>query len=246
MLVAPCSSKILLSPLLGLLFVAAAGAQTLEAEVAEFTRQRLIEQAQREGLLEPEAQVQVLPALGNAAAQRRAAATCAKPWALQAREIRTLSRLRVQALCPGSTAAPLDFIVKGQLSAEILITAIALPAGHALVETDLLRERRELASLGDAVSDADAVIGLSPRGSLRAGQPLQKRQLVEAMLVKRGERLRIVARHGAIEVQAPGEALEAGALGATIRVRNSNTGRVIGARVTAAGVVEPSELTQSD
>ncbi|MDN3921558.1 flagellar basal body P-ring formation chaperone FlgA [Roseateles violae] len=225
-----------------LLSLPAARAAGLEAQVAEFTRQALVEQAQREGLLEPQAEVRVQPALGQAAAQRRAAADCARPWALQAQELRTLSRLKVSASCPGANTAPLDFVLKGTLSAEVLVAATALPAGKALAEADLLRERRDLALLPDPLSDADAVVGMSPRSSLRAGQALQKRQLAEAILVKRGERLRIVARNETIEVQAPGEALDNGALGAVIRVRNSNTGRVISARVTGAGLVEPSEL----
>jgi flagella basal body P-ring formation protein FlgA len=57
-------------------------------------------------------------------------------------------------------------------------------------------------------------------------------------LVKRGEPVRIVARHEQIEVSMAGDALDTGARGDMVRVRNAN-GTVIRARVTGAGTVEP-------
>jgi len=212
--------------------------------VADFARQALVEQAQREGLVEPQAQVRVLPALGSAAAQRRAAAQCSKPWSLQAQDLRSPARLRVSASCASSAAPAIDFVLKGELSAEVLVAATALPSGRVLAEADLLRERRDITSGSDSVSDADAATGQALRSPLRAGQALSRRQLVEAIVVKRGEAVRIVARNGEIEVQAAGEALDAGARAATIRVRNVNTGRIISARVTGPGEVAPASLGQ--
>lgn len=206
--------------------------------MSDFAREQLLEQARREGLAEPEARVQLLPALGKAAAERRAKAACAKPWSLLAQDLRSVGRLRVSASCPADDAPALDFLLKGELSAEVLVAASALPANKPLAEADLLRERRAISSSGDALSDADAVVGLAPRSALRAGQIISKRSLAEAILVKRGERVRITARNGGIEVEAAGEALEAGARNAVIRVRNSNTGRIVNATVSAAGEVE--------
>ena len=56
--------------------------------------------------------------------------------------------------------------------------------------------------------------------------------------------VRIVARNEQIEVSMAGEALDPGARGALIRVRNTN-GNIIKARVTGAGTVEPAELPLS-
>ncbi len=208
--------------------------------MADFARQALMDQAQRDGLVEPQAQARVLPALGSAAAQRRAAAVCNKPWTLQAQDMRSLGRLRVSAACAASAAPPLEFVLKGQLSAEVLVAGTALPSGRVLTDADLVRERRDITGSTDVLSDADAVTGQALRSALRAGQPISRRQLVQAIVVKRGEAVRIVARNGEIEVQAAGEALDAGTLQAVIRVRNSNTGRIISARVTGPGEVSPA------
>jgi flagella basal body P-ring formation protein FlgA len=218
----------------------------LEDQVAEFARQGLVDQATREGLVNPQAQARVLPALGTAAAQRRAAAVCNKPWTLQAQDMRSPGRVRVSASCAASAAPALEFLLKGELSAEVLVAATALPAGKTLAESDLLRERRNMTSSADVLSDADAVTGQALRSAVRAGQPISRRQLAEAIVVKRGAAVRIVARNGEIEVQAAGEALDAGARDAMIRVRNVNTGRIISARVTGPGEVAPASLSKSE
>ena len=68
--------------------------------------------------------------------------------------------------------------------------------------------------------------------------------LTAQLLVKRGEAVRIVARNEQIEVSMAGEAMDPGARGALIRVRNQN-GNIIKARVTGAGTVEPADLPVS-
>jgi flagella basal body P-ring formation protein FlgA len=45
-----------------------------------------------------------------------------------------------------------------------------------------------------------------------------------------------------VEVSMAGEALDPGALGEVIRVRNATSGTVIRARVVDAGVVEPADI----
>ncbi len=63
-------------------------------------------------------------------------------------------------------------------------------------------------------------------------------------LVKRGDAVRIVARREQIEVSMAGEALDSGARGAVIRVRNPN-GTVLRTRVTGAATVEPVDVPMS-
>jgi len=201
----------------------------------EFAQQSLLDQAQREGLLEPQLQIGSPNAKGRASS----APPCPVAWQIQALDTRFLSRLRYSAHCPAS-GQTLDFMLRAQLSAEVLVATQSVPSGRALGEADVELQRRDITNAPEAVSQLDAVLGLSPRSSLRAGQILQKRQLQAAILVRRGEKLRILARRDGIEVQAPGEALEPGARDALIKVRNVNSGRVITARVLEPGLVEPT------
>lgn len=207
-------------------------AAPLEAQVADFARAALAEQAERAGWLAPEIQLDAAKPRNGGAAQ-----ACAGGWQLQALDLRTLGRLRIAARCPGQVGK--EFLLRARLSAEVLVARSALPAGRALTAADLARERRDLSALPDAIGREDLAIGQAPRSSLRAGQVLRQRLLVPALLVQRGEQVTIAASRGGIQVQAGGEALEAGALGAVIKVRNSASGRVIAARVVEAGRVEP-------
>nr|WP_316638543.1 flagellar basal body P-ring formation chaperone FlgA [uncultured Roseateles sp.] len=220
-----------------LLVAGTAQAQSLDTRVLAFARQALLEQAQREGLQAPELQLRVATS-----PKAKGPAACAAGWQFQMLDTRYLSRLRVGARCPGADSASQDFVLRAELSAEVLVAAATLPSGRPLAEADLRLERRELAQLGDALSDTEAARGLSPRSTLRAGQPLLRSQLVEPLLIKRGEAVRIMARNGGIEVHASGEALDAGRRNETVRVRNSSTGRIIAARVLGPGLVEPAEL----
>jgi flagella basal body P-ring formation protein FlgA len=52
----------------------------------------------------------------------------------------------------------------------------------------------------------------------------------------------MVARVEGVEVSTAGEALDAGARGASIRVRNSTSGQTLRMRVTGAGTVEPVDM----
>lgn len=57
-------------------------------------------------------------------------------------------------------------------------------------------------------------------------------------IVRSGERVTMVVRAGGLNVTASGEALQPGAAGQTIRVRNVDSQRVLSARVTGPGTVE--------
>lgn len=222
---------------LGLPLAGHAAPAELEARVIEFARETVLDQAARQGWIDPQLQLQP----GSGARAGKPPPPCPEGWQVQARDTRFLSRLRFVAHCPGTPAASQEVLLRGQLSAEVLVAAVALAPGRPIGEDAVQLERRDISNAPEALSQLDAVLGLSPRGSVRAGQLLLKRQLQETVLVRRGQKLQIRARGGGIEVSAPGEALESGARDAHIRVRNLASGRVIGARVVAAGLVEPAE-----
>jgi len=71
---------------------------------------------------------------------------------------------------------------------------------------------------------------------LRAGS------LAAPVVVKRGDGVMMVARQDGIEVSMAGEALDAGARGAVVRVKNGTSGQVVRMRVVGAGAVQPLDL----
>lgn len=211
----------------------AASAATLDAQVEEMARRALLDQAQQAGLLAPEVQL-TLPA-------PKPRPACAGGWDIVVQDLRSLLRLRLVARCDDGRTPAQDYLLRATLSADVLVLAQPVGAGAPLGDEDVQLLRRDVSQIPDAVSTLEP--GMAARSSLRAGQVLQKRLLVAALVVKRGDQVRILANRRGISVEASGEALDSGARQGVIRVRNASTGRVIQARVLDAGLVEPAELS---
>jgi len=85
--------------------------------------------------------------------------------------------------------------------------------------------------------DLDAVVGQGAKRRIRANQLLSPGLLTRPTLVRRGQRVRIVASQDGIQASTLGEALENGQRDAVIRIRNLSSEKTIEAKVLEAGVV---------
>lgn len=201
----------------------------ITARVEEAARERLAQQVERAGLLDPQFDVAVVT--------RKALPACPVAPQIDSIDLRQPSRMRFALDCAGQWRQ--EVIVRGAVTARVLVASADIPAGQPLSAADVMLERRSLQSAPDALSDAKDIAGMSSRRALRAGDNLRRSWLVAPLLVKRGDAIRILARHDQIEVSVAGVAMENGAKGATISVRNAANNNVIQARVIAAGTVEP-------
>lgn len=86
-------------------------------------------------------------------------------------------------------------------------------------------------------NDLDAVVGQGAKRRIRANQLLSPSLLTRPTLVRRGQRVKIVANHDGIQASTLGEALENGQQDAVIRIRNLSSEKTIEAKVLEAGVV---------
>ncbi|WP_229489712.1 flagellar basal body P-ring formation chaperone FlgA [Pseudoduganella namucuonensis] len=166
---------------------------------------------------------------------------CGQAVTVETPELRQPSRVRLVAVCPGAEGWRYDFVVRAKITANVAVLAADIPAGRAVAAADVALRRTDISTLTETVSDLAALEGMSARRSLRNGEVLRQNMLVAMPLVKRGDAVRIVARREQIEVSMAGEALDTGARGALVRVRNVH-GHVIRARVTGAGLVEPADM----
>lgn len=209
------------------------------------TPEKLVEQAAREqldariataGLSEPQYELTVVSA--------RTAPLCAKPLQVEAIDVRQPSRMRFAARCPESTARATEYVVRARISAPVAVTAAPVAAGDVLAASHITLERRDITNVADALGAPEAALGQTTRRSLRAGELLRAGQLTAPTVIKRGDAVVMVARMDGIEVTTAGQALEAGAQGATIRVRNAASGQIVRMRVTAPGTVEPVDIAR--
>ncbi|WP_153099491.1 flagellar basal body P-ring formation chaperone FlgA [Paraburkholderia hayleyella] len=180
----------------------------------------------------------LLRATATVLPNRRPAPACAEPYAITPAETRALNRLRFAVRCPGTGRATV-YQVRPEVYVKLLVSTHAIAHGQALSARDVTLAERDLALTPDALTNPDDIAHRSSRRSLQPGQVIQKRFLKSTEAVRRGQAVQIVARIGPVEVRAVGTALQGGAQDDVIRVRNASTGKVIHARVTSAGVVEP-------
>jgi len=167
--------------------------------------------------------------------------SCPQSVTVETADVRSFSRMRFVVVCESQPGWRYDFVVRARVSAKVAVAANDLMPGKFLSPSDVLLERHDITATPDAFSDLTAIEGMSARRTLRAGDVLRPNMLVAPPLVKRGDQVRIVARREQIEVSMSGEAMDTGARGALVRVKNAS-GTVIRARVTEVGTVEPADL----
>ena len=229
----------LLLTLLPLSLPAAAGdassvARELESAVLTHTRHWLDDATTRAGLEQVHQRLTPIP-------PREAAAlpACRQPLEVEALDTASLSRLRFAVRCPLPQGWNTVYTVRAELNARQLVASRDVDAGKPLSADDVEWARRPLYELEEGLRSPSEAVGLSSRSALRRGQPLRKKLLESALLVRRGEAVEIVASKEEIVVTVPGESLESGRRNDIIRVRNVGSGKTLRARVTEAGRVVP-------
>lgn len=126
-----------------------------------------------------------------------------------------------------------------QVFDRVVVSARPLSRGSVLAAGDVELTDMEVTHLaGGYLGAPDQAIGKMLRRNVQLGAVLGPGLLELPKLIQRGERVQIIARTGGMEVRMEGEALEDGAEGQVIRVRNRSSKRHVEARVAAPGTVE--------
>ncbi len=121
---------------------------------------------------------------------------------------------------------------KVEVFKEVFCLATSLRRGHVLTPADLVTVRRPISSIrGRPIFSMKKAVGMALRRSAGAGQVVTEGLLRPPIVVRRGDRVTIVARSPWIEVKVPGEARQNGAKGDAIRVKNLMSKREITAQV---------------
>src|SRR3989344_1414262 len=129
--------------------------------------------------------------------------------------------------------------VRVKLNGQVLVATRPMARGAIIKETDVRLETRDMATLPVApLTESSQAVGKLAKRALGIGTVISVNELQVPRLVRRGDRITILAAESGIEVRANGEALMDGAEGDRIRVRNSLTDKVIQATVMSAGLVQ--------
>ncbi|MGX4641508.1 flagellar basal body P-ring formation chaperone FlgA [Massilia sp. SYSU DXS3249] len=227
------TARVLVLPLL-LAALSASAAPSITRQVEEAARAELEKQAAAIGLADPRFELTVIPP--------RVAPACTGPVEVDTLDTRQPNRMRFAVRCLGPGTSRQEYIVRARIWAEVAVLAAPVAANEVLTDAHVTVGQRDITSIADPVIHPVDAVGQTSRRLLRAGDVLRNNSLSAPVLVKRGDAVVMIARIEGIEVSTAGEALDSGARGATVRVRNSASGQTVRMRVTAPGTVEPVDM----
>ena len=140
----------------------------------------------------------------------------------------------------GEGMAPIDSRVGGQVedTIEVPVAVARLTAGSVAGPADLRMARVHVSAVHVEVArDLERVIGMQLKRQTQAGAPIPVADLTRPIQVGRGDSVRLRLETGGLTLNGQGVALDSGAAGDRIKVRNISSQAVIEAEVLSAGAV---------
>ena len=120
---------------------------------------------------------------------------------------------------------------------QVLVAAKVIDQGEPLSEDNLnLRRVEAPAATTPFLTHHDAVHGKVASRKLQAGTKLSLRMISDPAVIYSGDQINVVAVNGRIQVAARAIALQDGAVGQRIKVRNLSSNKVVQATVHGAGL----------
>ena len=174
-------------------------------------------------------------------------ALCSEPLdAFQPAGSRIIGNTTIGVRCNGASPWTIYVPAYVQLFQPVAVTTRPLERGAVISAADIKMVEHDLAALKlGHIADRRQAIGMVVKQRVGAGSVITPNMVETPRLVRRGERVTIVARSSGIEIQATGTALADGAQGDLIKVRNSSSRKIVEAVVMKPGVVNVRILSHS-
>ncbi|TBU96807.1 flagellar basal body P-ring formation chaperone FlgA [Stutzerimonas kirkiae] len=166
-------------------------------------------------------------------------ALCDIPLSSRQESSQPIGRVTVRVSCEGSNPWTVFVPAQVRLFRDVIVTRRPLQRDTILGEADIGLVERDVGALTQGyMTDPEQVIGTRLTRNTLNNQVLTPAQINQVDVVSKGDQVVINAKGATLNVRMTGEALVGGAVGTQIRVKNSNSGRTIKARVTGPGQVE--------
>ncbi len=151
---------------------------------------------------------------------------------------RGVGNLTVGVRCTGTQPWTVYVTARVDTEVEVLVAAQPLRRGERIRPGSLTLETRSLSSLNRPYeTEADRLMGMEVRRSLRRGDLISQTALAQPQLVHRGRTVTLRAGNGTVAVTGRGKALENGSMGDIVRVESGSSGRVIEGRVVGESLI---------
>ena len=153
------------------------------------------------------------------------------------------------SIVPGTQAATLRFRdstgrvrslgVRMTWTQNVVFASRNINKGDRLTAGSLIVRPMKITRPGMYASSVAEVAGFTANKSIKQGEPIPLNSITSSNVVKRGRRVRIVARYGGITVSAEGILMEDGRPGDWVKVRRADDKRVqLRARIINENTVE--------
>jgi flagella basal body P-ring formation protein FlgA len=115
---------------------------------------------------------------------------------------------------------------------EVVVAAKTVLSHETFTEDSIKLERMDISRLPHGfLTDINSAVGLTARRIISPGMVLCNTMLEKPVVVKRGNKVTIIARVGGTEITAPGQAMQDGTENQIIKVQNLNSQKIISAKI---------------
>jgi flagella basal body P-ring formation protein FlgA len=152
---------------------------------------------------------------------------------------RVMGNTTVGVRCSDSGGWNIYVSARVDVFGPVLIARQPLARGTAVQDSDLELVERNLADLPYGYySDSQPIAGMLAKRTIAGASVITPQMLQAPKLVKRGQRVTVIAESGALSIRSVGKALGDGKSGDTVRVRAEGSQRVVDGVVVSQGVIK--------
>lgn len=139
----------------------------------------------------------------------------------------------------GRNLAPIRLSGRYDEVASVPVLKRRVMPGEVISQDDIDWDRQPASHLRrNTVTDPKDMVGKSPRHMLSQGRPIRLDEIASPSIMSKGAKVTMTFRSHNIEINTYGEAMEAGAKGDVIRVRN------LASKAVVEGTVESSDAVR--
>lgn len=135
------------------------------------------------------------------------------------------------------TAAPLRRVMgRAYAALDVPVLRDQKTSGDIIRANDIEWRRLPMTRLGqNMITDANRLVGMTPRNGIRPGQPVRVSDVEAPVVVPKNALVTVTFESGTMMLTTRGTAMQGGAVGDIIGVLNSRSRRIIQATVTGPG-----------
>ena len=149
------------------------------------------------------------------------------------------SKISVGVKCEGTKPWSLYVPVKIQRLTSVFVSSQPIAKGDQITDTDIQLVSMDISKLrGSYIKTKAEIIGKIPKRSIRLGSVFNPRYLRLPIMIKKGDLVDIVAESQGLRIRMQGKAINNGAKGQKINVKNLSSNRTIQAIVQNSGLVK--------